>query len=546
MPSPNPPRSATRPLPKPTAQSTPPILLDGLSFTYSSASRATITNLSLTAQPGQVTGLIGENGSGKSTVLRLVAGHLEAPVGMVRAPSSLGYLSQRAKGPGIGTITTAIHQATASIRALERDIEALSEQLATQAENPEIAQAWDTTLAQAELRGLWSLDARINNILEGLGLGDLPRSKPLAEMSGGQRRRLDLALTLVERPDALVLDEPTNHLDDAAADFLVSELQTWRGPVLVASHDRWFLDAAAQALVDLDPGLDPHGRGGDLQGTAYRGNYTNYLKQREALRLRWAHRFTDQEEQRERWQAEAELEAGSVFHRSTAKSEARIAQKFYADRAASTLTRRSRNALRRLEAIEREEILPPPTPLRIGPVEANAVEHAADTAITVSQVAVTGRLEPVSFELTPGEHLLLTGPNGVGKSTLLKVLSGALRADAGTVRVDPHSRIGLLTQELSDRGACPQEDLPPARNTHVESEHDQHLSPGLRRRRELQRLLADPPDILLLDEPTNHLSLGLSEDLEAALSTWEGTLILCTHDRWIRRRWQGRRLELPV
>ncbi|NHU85672.1 ABC-F family ATP-binding cassette domain-containing protein [Kocuria sp. JC486] len=460
--------------------------LDGVSFTYATAPAATLTDVSFTAAAGQVTGLIGENGAGKSTVLTLVAGGLVPTAGMVTAPPSLRYLSQRPAGGSRGTVTTAIERAVAPVRALETQLQELAEGMAAQPDDPTVAEAWDRTLAAADARGLWDLD-------------------------------------------------------DDAADFLTGELRRWAGPVLVASHDRWFLDHAADQLVDLDPSLDPHGRGGGTQGTVYSGNFSVYLRQRQALRSTWEQQFADQEEQLQRWRTEAALESSDVFHRTTAKSEARIAQKFYSDRAAATLTRRSRNARRRLEELERNAILPPPRPLHFGPFAlagtgTEAGEATADrpVAVRATNLGLANRLAPTTFTLKPGDHLLLTGPNGAGKSTLLNMLSGDLALDTGHLWVDPELRVATLTQE----------EVELATDAGRTSATCQPLTPGQRRRDQLQAILADPPDLLLLDEPTNHLALGLVEDLEIALEDWPGTVILCTHDRWVRHRWKGLRLHL--
>lgn len=565
-----------------------PLRLDGVSFRYDSRpEQPVLTDVSLTVPPGRTVGLIGENGSGKSTALRLLSGAALPDHGIVEAPESLGVLQQMPAAAGrAGTVADLLRQAAAPLRALEHRIEALAAQMA---EEPlpdapsSLAQQWDDALAEAQHRSLWSLEARVETVLDGLGLGALPRSRPLQELSGGQRRRLDLAAALLHTPHALLLDEPTNHLDDEAADFLVAELRSWRGPVLMASHDRWLLDAAADAVVDLDPGLDPEGRGGGHMGTLFSGGFSSYLEQREQLRSVWAARWREQEQQRQRWEAEARLEHADVFHRSTGRSEARIAQKFYADRAATTLNRRTRAAHRHLEELQRQAVPPPPVPVRLGEVPTPAPGAPSEAVLVLDGAGVSGRLSAQDLVVRRGEHVLLTGPNGAGKSTLIGILDGSVAPDTGQVLRRDGLRMAVLAQAAGDRPtaqpstAGPGEPPTPAgilavTELSAEAAREPHgertqppgpvelgllrpedlqrplheLSPGQRQRFELARVLAASADVLLLDEPTNHLSLGLAEDLERALADWPGTVVLCTHDRWIRDRWRGRHLELGI
>ncbi|MFF0973778.1 UNVERIFIED_CONTAM: ATP-binding cassette domain-containing protein, partial [Kocuria sp. CPCC 205295] len=199
-----------------------PLRLDGVSFRYDSRpEQPVLTDVSLTVPPGRTVGLIGENGSGKSTALRLLSGAALPDHGIVEAPESLGVLQQMPAAAGrAGTVADLLRQAAAPLRALEHRIEALAAQMA---EEPlpdapsSLAQQWDDALAEAQHRSLWSLEARVETVLDGLGLGALPRSRPLQDLSGGQRRRLDLAAALLHTPHALLLDAPTNHLDDEAA-----------------------------------------------------------------------------------------------------------------------------------------------------------------------------------------------------------------------------------------------------------------------------------------------------------------------------------------
>lgn len=526
--------------------------LDGVSFSY--PNRRVLTDLSFTVPAGRVTGLIGENGAGKSTLLALIAGHLSPDAGEITTPPGTGFLTQETELPFTEPAAALIDAAVAELRGIEARIA----ELATHLEDPAVFDAYDAALARAEEAGVWELDARIAAVLAGLGLAGVDPATPLGAMSGGQRRRFALAALLLRPVDALVLDEPTNHLDDAAVDFLVAELRGFPGPVLVASHDRYFLDQVGDGLVDLDPALGPEGGAGETlrQGSVFTGTFSDYLADREAARRRWTQDYADQEAERERLTRQTGQGESDIFHSSQSKSESRIAAKFYGDRAAKTLGNRLRSARNRLEALERGEIPAPPERLRFHGIP----EHSDPTslgvpAVVAQQVAVSGRLAPLSLKLQPGEQLLVEGPNGAGKSTLLSLINGELSPDGGQLEVAEELRIARLQQDdqWADLGLTPAEvfggttpdlvELGLMDPAHLDRPLGE-LSLGQRRRVSLGMILASPPDLLLLDEPTNHLSLALAEELEQALADFPGAVILATHDRWIRRRWSGRVLTL--
>lgn len=535
--------------------------LDGVSFTYPGSGERVLTDITFAVPSDHVTGLIGENGAGKSTLLEIIAGRLTPDVGSVTVPPTTGFIAQETQLPFSSPARALIDAAVAELRAVEEEITALSLRLGEElspAEADRVARDFDAALARAEQSGVWELDSRIATVLAGLGLAGVAQDTPLGEMSGGQRRRFALAALLLRPVDALVLDEPTNHLDDAGVDFLIGELRSFPGPALVASHDRFFLDGVADSLLDLDPGLGPEGGSGEdtRQGTVFTGAFTDYLAARERTRRRWAELHAAQEHERARLEKAAEQGEDDIFHSSAPKSEARITAKFYADRAAKTLGNRLRSARGRLEALERDALPPPPPRLRFhGIPEHVTLAALGEPAVVARDLVVEGRLGPLTVTVQPGEQLLVEGPNGAGKSTFLSVMEGAVTPDAGLLRIPEEVTVARLNQddEWVELDA-PAEEIFAARvpagvpdlvemglmNENTAARPLGELSLGQRRRVSLGIILASPPDLLLLDEPTNHLSLALAGELEQALADFPGTVVMATHDRWIRRRWAQR------
>jgi macrolide transport system ATP-binding/permease protein len=526
---------------------------EGISHRY--GARRVLTDVSLTVPAGTPTGLLGENGSGKSTLLRLLAGIETPEAGEVRAPGPVGLLHQELPhDPATTTLGDVVEDALVHARRLEESLTEAGAQLAVD-DSPRASARYDALLSRATLADVWNAEARAAEVIAGLGLAEVPSARLLAEISGGQRGRLALAHLLIARPTTLLLDEPTNHLDDAGARFLARLLGEHPGPVLVASHDRAFLDEATAAQLDLDPSPTPLGE--EVGGlTAYTGTFTDYLHARLDARERWEKQFRDEQEELDRLRTTVK-ESHSVGHEGRGpRTEARAAKKFYADRSATVVSRRVRDAERRLSELEASQIRRPPAELHFtGMRRAGRRRTAGDVLVSTADVGVRGRLAPTSLSVSAGEKLLITGPNGSGKSTLLAVLAGHLDPDAGSVSVDRDR--ALLAQDeqidphLSVRrllGGTPEdEQVPDLMGLVHPRDLDRplgELSRGQQRRAALATLLTDPPSLLLLDEPTNHLSLDLATRLERAVQDWEGTVVIASHDRWLRRRWRGRTLEL--
>lgn len=559
--------------------------VDGVSFSY--PDRRVLTDVSFILPAGDRAGLIGENGSGKSTLLRVIAGLLEASAGTVavNAPGAnvpkLGLLHQEFPFSTTDTVTHALEAAVAPARQAARAVNERAVALATCPGDRAASDAYASALETAEHLGAWDVDARISVMLAGLGLSEIDRSRPTGSLSGGQRARLALAWLLLKAPDVLLLDEPTNHLDDAATAFLTRVLLSWRGPVLIASHDRAFLDETATTLIDLDPSPIPHavagplvqdGPGTAIGATRFTGTYSDHLKASADARRRWEHQYRDEQAELSRLRANVK-DQQTVGHTDwKPRAEVRMAQKYYADRNARVVARRVNDARSRLAELSERQIRKPPQVLEFVGLTAAGSPTMVDMrepVLTATNVAVRGRLTETSVTISRGEKWLITGPNGSGKSTLLSVLAGTLEPRAGHVARSPKDRIRVLTQEttLSDprqRGpgrsaAQAYTDLVGARlaakvplaTFGLIAPRDLNrpvaeLSVGQQRRLALATILAAPPEILLLDEPTNHFSLHLVTALEEAILDYPGTIVVASHDRWLRNRWTGRQFELST
>ncbi|MFB6877311.1 ABC-F family ATP-binding cassette domain-containing protein [Streptomyces sp. NPDC056323] len=535
--------------------------------------RRVLDGVSLTASPGHRIGLIGENGVGKSTLLRLLAGVDEPEAGSVTRPADLGFLHQELPFDDTSTIADVLDEALREARDDLAELERLTERLAhVPQDSPgyaELLDAYGRRLETAQEREVWDADRRAAIVLDGLGLGAFRHDRALGALSGGQRGRLALAALLVRRPSALLLDEPTNHLDDGAAAFLEEQVRGLPGVVVVASHDRAFLDAVCTDLVDLDPAMDGPVR--------YGGNYSSYLAEKRAERERWERRYAEEQEELAALRHSAGVTARLVAPGRERRDNEKMGYGHRAGRVQSQVSRRVRNATRRLEGLERRQTGEPPQPLRFHAtalavttldVTAPAVtalgEVSADDAlVSLREVRVPGRLDVARLDVTATERLLVTGGNGAGKSTLLSVLAGGLAAE-GDVRRRRGLTVGLLAQDTvfgrPDRTGretyerslgVERAATVPLRSLGLLHEADLdkpvgQLSVGQRRRLALALLVARPPELLLLDEPTNHLSPRLCDELEAALGTGPGAIVLASHDRWLRRRWQGREIRLSA
>ncbi len=512
----------------------PHIVLEDVHFDYGLL--PVLHQVNLTVNPGCRIGIVGDNGRGKTTLLRLIAGELVPSGGQIRRHGSIGFAAQTIESSlTVGQLTgRAIADSLEALRQLEHAALSLADAQAGAAE------AYDAALARTENLAAWDAERRLQVALTALG-ADFPADTLLSALSVGQRHRVWLACLLGGDHDFIVLDEPTNHLDAQALEFLTEALQRRRGGIVLVTHDRALLADVANTIVDLDPTPDRRPR-------SY-GDYSAYRKGRVAMRSRWEQDYAAQENQRELLAdqlvvAQDRLIDGWRPPKGTGKHQR-------ATRAASLVN----NVHRRERELAEHALDVPPPPLRLGFPGLGAAEPAsAAPLLEAEQIHHAGRLSmPVTLGLSAGARLIVTGANGAGKSTLLSMLAGRLNPTAGRMRwrvaeagLDP-ARVGYLGQEpelpgrvtvaehfADSQPQCGLPDLgllPPRCFDQPIAE----LSVGQQRRLELATVLARLPNVLLLDEPTNHLSGTLIQELTEALRNTQAAVVLVSHDRQLLR-----------
>lgn len=539
----------------------PAIILENISFSYSS--KPLLENINLQVGEGERACLIGPNGCGKTTLLRIASQDLLPEQGKVKI---VGTNTEFFQVPAIehfsGSARDYLGCALRPLRNIATQFQDATNQISQEVIAVQAEQRYDQLLSLMSGFDIWSLEARLTEVLVRLGLGVLTgsgRERSLNSLSPGERRRLQLAVTLIVRPEVLILDEPTNHLDARAIDFLVGTVNDWKGAVLMSSHDRAFIEDTATVIYDMDAAvwneLAKATASSQVTGL-YRcaGTYSKYLAEKMSARRKHRELHTAQQAEkrllRKHRQEASKIARGGV---RLASAEGK-AKKFFADRAAATAQRRMRNDDMRGERLSEKEVRKP----RSYDLSFELNQPAASTGIAVAarNAAVSGRLAPLSFDLFYGEHLLVTGANGSGKSTLLTWIyrgqppEGA--KSSGSICAE--RKVGLVPQQL------PQEGDPGFTATVWENGIGEvgkgvlhpslwakpipELSAGNQRRAQIALALATSPSLLIIDEPTNYLDLQAMQALEEVLHDWEGTLIVASHDRWLINHWQGRKGKL--
>ena len=506
------------------------------------AAEVILSNIKLEVQTRDRIALVGRNGAGKSTLLKIIAGELSHDGGEIIKPKdvSIGYLAQHTGLETSLTIWDEMLTVFLHLQRMEKELRRLEQEMGKE-ENFTNETIYEKLLAEYDRlqldyknEGGYQYEADIRSVLSGLGFPPETHETTISTLSGGQKTRLALGKLLLTKPDLLILDEPTNHLDIDTLTWLEQYLQGYPGAILIVSHDRYFLDRLVTQVYEIS----------NKQSRKYTGNYSKYLELKAALYEQEMKRYEKQQEEVTKLQ---EFVQKNIARASTTK-----------------------RAQSRRKQLERMEIMDKP----IGDTKSASFhfdidKQSGNDVLQVRDVAIGYENEPIiqniRFHLTRGDSVALVGPNGIGKSTLLKSLVDKLRPLDGTISFGSNVSIGYYDQEQAnltsskrvldelwdDYPMQPEKEIRTVLGNFLFSGDDvlkpvSSLSGGQKARLALAKLMMQKSNVLILDEPTNHLDLSSKEILENALIDFPGTILFVSHDRYFINRIATKVIELST
>jgi ATP-binding cassette subfamily F protein 3 len=500
-------------------------MVDFRGITKRHGPQVVLDDVSFRCNPGEHIGIVGPNGAGKTTIFSLIVGEMEPDSGSVLLPSDcrLGYVRQHV-GSGIEErpLLAHVEAAVPELLDLEQETHAIESRLQTadSVTQPQLLARLGEVQTRFEALGGYSMRPRAEQALSGLGFSEAAFQDPMGSFSGGWQSRAELARVLVAEPEVLLLDEPSNYLDIPTIEWLQRYLREFKGSLLLISHDRYLLNALTRVTLEVS--------GAEVE--RYNGNYDAYVSQRE---LRYEQRLAAQKNQdRRREQIET------------------FVTRFRAKNTKASQVQSKIKMLERMERVEQPRRLKSPGTIRLRPPPHSGVEVMRLEGAGLSYDAEHWVLRQLDLRITRGEKIVLVGLNGLGKTTLLRLLSGALPLSEGRRVVGHKVVMGYQSQDFAETMNPGQTVYEAVKSVAAEVPDQevrtllggfgfsgesidkpvQVLSGGEKIRVAFARLLIKPPNFLLLDEPTTHLDIQAREALEKALTSYSGTLCLVTHD----------------
>ena len=514
------------------------MILSVSNITKSFGTDVILSEVSFHIEAGQKAAIVGINGAGKSTLLKIITGELAPDSGTVsiQKDATIGILTQTQNLTDANNIYDEVLSVKADILALEENIRRLEHTLKN-LEGEELEQAlnrYSRMNAEFENANGYAIKSEVTGVLKGLGFTEDEFSKTVDTLSGGQKTRVALAKLLLSKPDIIMLDEPTNHLDMDAIRWLEGFLGAYKGAVILVAHDRYFLDKIVSKVIEIE----------NTKATSYDGNYTEFSKKKKALRDALIKQYLNQ--QRDIKHQEAVIEKLKSFNREKSIKRAESREK----------------QLAKVERIELPKELNAEMDIRLEPNIESGNDVLTVRGLSKGFDGVT-LFRDVDFEVKKGDKVAIIGANGTGKTTLMKILNGLLEPDTGSFKLGAKVYTGYYDQEhhvLNPENTVfeeIQETYPDMDNTRVRNalaaflftgddvfKLIRDLSGGEKGRVSLAKLMLSDANLLFLDDPTNHLDIISKEILEQAVSSYKGTVVYVSHDRYFINKTATKIMEL--
>ena len=502
------------------------------------------SGLSFNLEKGDKAGLVGLNGAGKSTLFNILTGRLRADEGKIFIPTDIkvGYLEQILSLDSDMTIYDYCLSVFEDVISLEREIRDLEKKMSTEKDPDKLAAIMDEYTRKSDLyhnKNGYAMESELEGTLSAMGFAREDFNKKITELSGGQKARVELAGLLLEKPDLLLLDEPTNHLDIKAINFLENFIKNYKGTAIIISHDRYFLDATVNRMMVLEYG----------KLSTYTGNYTVFMEKRKKDREVRIHQYKSQQKEIERQEEIIDrLKNLGGSKRKRGISQSRSRQKL----------------LDKMERIEKPVELSDTMNLKFTPRIQSGMDvlKVSDLRMSFDDKEI---FKNISFEIYRNERAAIIGDNGVGKTTLFKLILGELFQDGGRAKLGESVNVGYFDQEQKSLNLENtifdeiRETFPMLTNFEIRSylakfmfydtdvfREISELSGGERARISLLKLMISDCNFILMDEPTNHLDIDSKEILEDAILDFEGTLLIISHDRYFLNKIASKILDMKA